>query len=95
MVSFLTEINGPSPQEIEVLEEAPAGYDILSVVAAPLPREAEALTSVDLLGEARTLPCPVTLLVGARALRLRPASFAPLPSRFCSRRPPIRPEPQP
>lgn len=67
MVSFLTEIVGLSTDEVEVLRRAPIGYDILSVLTATLPREAEALTSVDLLGEARRLPCPITMLIGAHS----------------------------
>jgi pimeloyl-ACP methyl ester carboxylesterase len=67
MVSFLSEVLGLSTEEIEVLRRTPVRYDILSVVAATLPREAKALTSIDLLAEARTLPCPITVLTGAQS----------------------------
>lgn len=65
MVSFLTEIIGLTGEQIEELKAAPAGYDIFSVVTATLPREAEALTGVDLPGAARMVTCPALLLLGA------------------------------
>lgn len=65
MVSFLSEIIGLTGEQIEELKAAPLAYDIFSVVTATLPREAEALTSVDLPGAARMVTCPALLLLGA------------------------------
>ena len=65
MVSFLTEIIGLTREQIEELKAAPLAYDIFSVVTATLPREAEALTGVDLPGAARMVTCPALLLLGA------------------------------
>ena len=64
MVSFLAEILGLDPGQIDELKAMPPAYDILAVVAATLEREAEALMSVDLRTEARRVPCPITLLLG-------------------------------
>jgi pimeloyl-ACP methyl ester carboxylesterase len=67
MVSFLTEILGLSADQIEELRSAPMTYDILAVVAATLPREARALTTVDLAAQARLVHCPVRLLLGTES----------------------------
>jgi hypothetical protein len=67
MVSFLTEIVGLSADEVEALRAAPAAYDILEVVRATLPREALALRTVDVVEEARTVRCAMTLLVGTHS----------------------------
>ncbi len=65
MVSFLSEIIGLTGEQIQELKAAPLAYDLISVVTATLPREAEALTSVDLPGAARQVTCPALLLLGA------------------------------
>jgi pimeloyl-ACP methyl ester carboxylesterase len=67
MMSFLTEVIGLGPDEVDALRRAPMTYDILAVVSATLPREAQALTEVDPAGLARNLGCPVTLLLGDRS----------------------------
>jgi pimeloyl-ACP methyl ester carboxylesterase len=67
MVSFLTEIIGLTAGQIEDLKNAPGAYDILPIVTATMPREAEALTSADLLSGAGGISCPVLLLLGERS----------------------------
>ena len=67
MVSFLTEIIGLTAGQIEELKNAPGAYDILPIVTATMPREAEALTSADLLSGAGGISCPVLLLLGERS----------------------------
>jgi pimeloyl-ACP methyl ester carboxylesterase len=69
MFSFLTEIIGLNGNDIEALRTAPSAYDILEVVRQTMPREAAALRTVDLVAEARTVRCPVTLLVGKESPR--------------------------
>jgi pimeloyl-ACP methyl ester carboxylesterase len=64
MVSFLSEVIGLRPEEIDALRRAPMGYDVLAVVSATLPREAHALSRVDPAALARDLDCPITLLLG-------------------------------
>ncbi len=65
MVSFLSERIGLTPEQIEELKAAPVAYDIFSVVTATLPREAQALTTADLISAARSVTSPVLLLLGA------------------------------
>lgn len=67
MFSFLTEIIGLSPADVEALRTAPAAYDILGVVRATLSREAQALRTVDLVEEIRGVHCRITLLVGTNS----------------------------
>jgi pimeloyl-ACP methyl ester carboxylesterase len=67
MVTFLTEVVGLKPEEIEALRAAPPAYDILAVMAATLEREARALTTLDVAALARGVACPVTLLLGERS----------------------------
>jgi pimeloyl-ACP methyl ester carboxylesterase len=62
--SFLTEIIGLTPAEVEALRDAPGGRDVLPVLAATLPREARALAAVDLAAAARRVTQPVRLLLG-------------------------------
>jgi pimeloyl-ACP methyl ester carboxylesterase len=64
MVSFLREIIGLSAARIDELRNAPRGYDILPVVSATMPREAQALTTVDLTALAAAVPVPVLLILG-------------------------------
>ena len=65
MYSFLTEIIGMTPARFEELRAAPKAYDVLSIVSATMPREARALTEVDLLAQAAHVAAPVLLLLGA------------------------------
>jgi pimeloyl-ACP methyl ester carboxylesterase len=62
--SFLTEIIGLSPAEVEALRDTPGGRDVLPIVAATMPREARALAAADLPGAARQVGQPVLLLAG-------------------------------
>jgi pimeloyl-ACP methyl ester carboxylesterase len=62
--SFLTEIIGLTPAEVEALRDTPGGRDVLPIVAATLPREARALAAADLPGAARRVRQPVLLLRG-------------------------------
>ncbi len=64
MVSFLTEIIGLTAAQIEELKNAPGAADIFPIVTATMPREAQALTSVDPLSGAGAITCPVLLLLG-------------------------------
>jgi pimeloyl-ACP methyl ester carboxylesterase len=63
--TFLTEIIGLTPAQVEALRDAPGGRDVLPVAAATLPREARALATADLPGAARQVRRPVLLLLGA------------------------------
>ncbi len=62
--TFLTEIIGLTPAEVEALRDAPGGRDVLPIAAATLPREARALAAADLTGAARQVRQRVLLLVG-------------------------------
>ena len=62
--TFLTEIIGLAPAEVEALRDAPGGRDVLPIAAATLPREARALAAADLPGAARQVSQPVLLLLG-------------------------------
>jgi pimeloyl-ACP methyl ester carboxylesterase len=64
MISFLTEIIGLTAEQVEELKAAPVAYDVLSIVAGTLPREARALMSVDLPGLAASIALPALLLLG-------------------------------
>jgi len=65
--SFITEIVGLTAERFEEYRSAPGAYDVLPIVTATLPREAEALTSVDLLGLATKVTAPVLLLLGTKS----------------------------
>ena len=67
LVSFLSDVIGLHQEEIEALRAEPPTYDILSVMAATLEREARALTTLDVGLLARGVACPVTLLLGERS----------------------------
>ncbi len=67
MFSFITEIVGLSAERFEGYRNAPGAHDVLPIVTATLPREAEALTSVDLLGLAAQVTAPVLLLLGTKS----------------------------
>lgn len=62
--TFLTEIVGLTRGEVEALRDAPGGRDVLPIVAATLPREAQALAAADLVSIARRIRQPVLLLLG-------------------------------
>jgi pimeloyl-ACP methyl ester carboxylesterase len=64
MASFLIDVIGLNPQTVAALRDTSVAADSLEIVAATLPREAEALTAVDLGQLARRVPQPVLLLLG-------------------------------
>lgn len=65
MVSFLTEVIGLTAERINELRNAPRGYDVLPVVSATMPREGEALATVDLKALAAAVSVPVLLILGS------------------------------
>jgi pimeloyl-ACP methyl ester carboxylesterase len=65
MVSFLTEIIGLTIEQVDQFRDTPGSADVLAIVAATLPREARALTVVDLPRLARSTTCQTLLLVGS------------------------------
>jgi len=67
MLSFLTEIIGLSPKQVHELKDAPRTYDVLAIVSATLPREGQALASVDLLKDTQLVRSPVLLLLGQQS----------------------------
>lgn len=67
VVSFLTEVIGLSAERIDELRNAPRDYDVLTVVSATLPREAQALATVDLPALAAAVPVPVLLILGSQS----------------------------
>ena len=67
MFSFITEIVGLTAERFEEYRSAPGAYDVLPIVTATLPREAAALTSVDLAGLAAQVAAPVLLLLGTKS----------------------------
>jgi pimeloyl-ACP methyl ester carboxylesterase len=67
MISFLREIIGLPAARIDELRNAPRGYDVLSIVSATMPREAQALATVDLPALAAAVPVPVLLILGAQS----------------------------
>ena len=67
MMSFLKEIIGLSAAQIEELRNAPRGYDVLSVVSATMPREAQALATAGLAALATAVRVPVLLILGAQS----------------------------
>jgi pimeloyl-ACP methyl ester carboxylesterase len=64
MASFLTEIIGLSADQVNELRNSPGTGDVLSIVAATMPREAEALAAVNLAELARRTQCPTLLVTG-------------------------------
>lgn len=62
--SFLTKIIGLTASQVEELSRAPGGRDVLSIVAATLPREGRAVADADLAAAARLVRQPVLLLLG-------------------------------
>ena len=65
MMSFLCEIIGLSAARIDELRNAPRGYDVLPIVSATMPREAQALATVDLKALAAHVSVPVLLILGS------------------------------
>jgi pimeloyl-ACP methyl ester carboxylesterase len=65
MASFLTEIIGLTDAQVEQLRNSPGTGDVLDIVTATMPREAHALTSVDLASLAEHITCPTLLITGS------------------------------
>jgi pimeloyl-ACP methyl ester carboxylesterase len=65
MVSFLTEIIRLTGEEVNALRQAPRDYDVLSIVKATMPREGQALATVDLKSQAAAIRVPVLLIRGS------------------------------
>ncbi len=65
MMSFLREIIGLSAARADELRNAPRGYDVLPIVSATMPREAQALATVDLKALAAAVTVPVLLILGS------------------------------
>lgn len=64
MISFLTEVIGLTMAQVSELRDTPGAQDVLPIVSATLPREAEALASADPLALAAGVTTPVLLLLG-------------------------------
>jgi pimeloyl-ACP methyl ester carboxylesterase len=64
MISFLTEVIGLTMTQVSELRDTPGAKDVLPIVAATLPREAEALASADPVDLATGITAPVLLLLG-------------------------------
>lgn len=64
MVTFLTEVVGLTREQIEGFRGLPGAQDVLPIVAATLPREAEGLAAVDLPALAAGITVPVLLMLG-------------------------------
>jgi pimeloyl-ACP methyl ester carboxylesterase len=64
MISFLTEVIGLTMTQVGELRNAPGAQDVLPIVSATLPREAEALASADPVALAAGVTPPVLLLLG-------------------------------
>lgn len=60
MANLLIDVIGLNPQTVAAMRDTSVAADSLEIVAATLPREAEALTAVDLGQLARRVPQPVT-----------------------------------
>jgi len=68
MLDFLTEIVGLTAEQVSALRSAPRSYDVLPIVSATMPREAQALAEVDLTALAAGVPgrvSPVLLILGS------------------------------
>ncbi len=64
MISFLTEVIGLTMAQVSELRDTPGAQEVLPIVSATLPREAEALASADPLSLAGDVTAPVLLLLG-------------------------------
>ncbi len=65
MLSFLTEIIGLSAEEVAALRDAPRAYDVMPIVSATMPRESQALGTVDLRALATGVEAAVLLVLGS------------------------------
>ena len=52
-------------EEVTAMRDAPRGYDVMPIVSATMPRESEALSTVDLGALAAKVQVPVLLLLGS------------------------------
>lgn len=88
-VSFLTEIVGLDPEQVQALRDSPGNVDVLRIVAATIEREARALAKTDLISAAKIVKSPVLLLLGSRSPRwaqeITAASRTPLPQPMSAR----------
>jgi pimeloyl-ACP methyl ester carboxylesterase len=64
MFTFLTEVAGLTPRQIQGFRDLPGSGDVLPIVTATLPRESEGLAVVDLPALAAAVTVPVLLLLG-------------------------------
>ena len=65
MASFLTEIIGLTEEQVIELRNAPRGYDVMPIVSATMPREAQAIAGAGLPVLAAGVLVPVLLILGA------------------------------
>jgi pimeloyl-ACP methyl ester carboxylesterase len=54
----------PAADEVAALRDAPRGYDVMPIVSATMPRESQALSTVDLKALATGVEVPVLLILG-------------------------------
>lgn len=66
IASFLIDVIGLSPSEVETLRNQAGAFDPRPIAAATLPREARALQTLD-LAVAEKIACPVLLLLGSES----------------------------
>ena len=67
MASFLTETIGLTEAQVSELRNAPRSYDVMPIVSATMPREAQAIADTDLTVLAAAIPVPVLLILGAQS----------------------------
>ena len=65
MMSFLTEIIGLTEGQVTELRNAPRDYDVMPIVSATMPREAQAIAEADLPALAAGVSVPVLLILGS------------------------------
>jgi len=65
MWSFLVEVIGLTPKQVESMRDTAADQDWAQIVSTTLPREAKALAGVDLPALAARISQPVLMLLGA------------------------------
>jgi pimeloyl-ACP methyl ester carboxylesterase len=80
MMGFLTEIIGLTMAQVSELRDTAGAKDVLPIVSATLPREAEAVASADPLVLASDVTAPVLLLLGQTS----PAWAADLTHGLCA-----------
>jgi pimeloyl-ACP methyl ester carboxylesterase len=66
MMSFLKEVIGVTPERIRELRDAPRTYNALAIMAATLPREAQAMATADLPALAAAVRVPAMLILGSQ-----------------------------